>query len=174
MRDVLMRANKLLNTERHIHVPFLAHQWISIRCCVVLCAERNNRGVDGFFINKGRGGAWTLTEGPQMVQRQALFSLKTLNPCWSASNPPWWIADNFSYRCWLKTGGQTDRKVESLSKKLCLQRNIRYNFHMEVWQWCHHLQVHFGSRHTKEAWMRYGQDSLHNSHTLNKISVDRC
>ena len=56
MRDVLMRANKLLNTERHIHVPFLAHLWVGIRCCVVLCAERNIRGVDGFFIDKGGGG----------------------------------------------------------------------------------------------------------------------
>ena len=55
VRDVVMRTCELLNTERHIHVPFLTHRWVGIRCCVVLCAERNNRGVNGFFTNKGGG-----------------------------------------------------------------------------------------------------------------------
>ena len=54
-RDIVMRAYKLLDTKQHIHVPFLAHRWIGIRCCVVLCTERNNRGVNGVFTNKGGG-----------------------------------------------------------------------------------------------------------------------
>ena len=41
--DVIVKASELLDTERHIHVPFLAHEWIGIHCCVVLCAERNGR-----------------------------------------------------------------------------------------------------------------------------------
>ena len=55
MRDVCLGAKELLDTERHIHVPFLAHEWVGIRFRVVLCAERNNRRIDGFFTDKGGG-----------------------------------------------------------------------------------------------------------------------
>jgi hypothetical protein len=55
VREVLLGAKELLDTELHVHVPFWSHGGIGIRCCVVLCAERNNGWVDGFFTDKDGG-----------------------------------------------------------------------------------------------------------------------